>query len=67
MSDPVGTTIKLRRDTTANWAAANPILDLAEPGLNTDLYALKYGDGVTHWNDLPYQGVIPGEIGRAHV
>ena len=64
MSDPVGTTIKLRRDTTANWAAANPILQLAEPGLNTDLYALKYGDGVTAWNDLPYQGVIPSQVGN---
>jgi len=55
----VGTTIQLRRDTTANWALANPVLALAEPGLNTDNGLIKYGDGVTAWNGLSYAGFVP--------
>ena len=47
-------TIKLRRDTAANWSAANPILSLAEPGLETDTNKIKYGDGLTSWAGLPY-------------
>lgn len=47
-------TIKLRRDTAANWTAANPVLGLAEPGLETDTFKIKYGDGQTAWNNLPY-------------
>jgi hypothetical protein len=57
MSGTAGATIKLRRDTAANWAAANPILAVAEPGLETDTNSIKYGNGVTAWNSLPYAGV----------
>ena len=49
-------TIKLRRDTAQNWLAANPILALAEPGLETDTGFIKYGDGVTVWSNLAYSG-----------
>ena len=53
------TTIKLRRDTAANWLAANPVLALAEPGLETDTNKIKYGDGSTSWAGLPYaSGVV---------
>lgn len=51
--------IQLRRDTAANWSAANPVLALAEPGLETDTNLIKYGDGITAWNSLPYAGVSP--------
>jgi hypothetical protein len=51
--------IQLRRDTAANWAAANPVLALAEPGLETDTNLVKYGDGVAGWNDLPYSKAVP--------
>jgi len=51
------TIIKIRRDTAANWTSANPILASGEPGLETDTLALKYGDGVTEWNDLEYSAV----------
>jgi hypothetical protein len=51
--------IQLRRDTAANWTTANPVLALAEPGLETDTNLIKYGDGVTAWNSLPYAGVYP--------
>lgn len=49
-----GAKIRLRRDTAAGWTAANPVLALAEPGLETDTNLIKYGDGVTAWNSLPY-------------
>jgi hypothetical protein len=46
--------IQLRRDTAANWTSTNPVLGLAEPGLETDTNFIKYGDGSTAWNSLPY-------------
>lgn len=45
--------IRLRRGTAAQWAAANPVLALAEPGYETDTRVLKLGNGVTAWNSLP--------------
>jgi hypothetical protein len=51
---PVITTIKLRRDTAANWTTANPILAAGEAGLETDTDLIKYGDGVTAWASLRY-------------
>lgn len=46
--------IQLRGGTAAAWAAANPVLDDREPGVETDTRKIKYGDGVTAWNVLPY-------------
>lgn len=46
--------IQVRRGTAADWTAANPTLLEGEPGLETDTGLLKYGDGVTAWNELPY-------------
>ena len=48
--------IQLRRDTKANWATKNPVLALGETGLETDTRKVKYGDGTTTWNNLPYSG-----------
>ncbi len=45
---------QLRRDTAANWASVNPTLGPGEPALETDTMLVKYGDGVTAWNDLQY-------------
>ena len=64
MTGTAGATIKLRRDTSAAWATANTVLSLAEPGLDTTLNAIKYGDGTTAWNNLPYSGVVPTEVGN---
>ena len=52
------TRIKLRRDTAANWTANNPILALGEAGIETDNNNIKYGDGITPWNDLDYPAAI---------
>jgi hypothetical protein len=46
--------IQLRRDTAANWTAENPVLSLGEPGIETDTYKVKLGDGTTPWNSLDY-------------
>lgn len=48
------TLIQIRRGTAAQWTAANPILALAEMGLETDTKEFKFGDGSTAWNTLPY-------------
>ena len=56
--------IQLRRDTTVNWESINPVLAVGEPGLDTDVDLLKYGDGTTPWNDLPYSGSNPGAVGN---
>jgi hypothetical protein len=50
--------IKLRRDTSANWAIVNPVLGLGEPGLETDTLKIKYGDGTSPWNSIPYPTVL---------
>ncbi|MDD4247533.1 MAG: hypothetical protein PHT13_00245 [Methanosarcina sp.] len=52
--------IQLRRDTAANWAAANPKLESGEMGFQTDgLKLIKVGDGETDWNDLPVYFQLP--------
>ena len=47
------TTIRLRRGTAAQWAAANPVLAQGEPGVDTTTGALRIGDGARAWLDLP--------------
>lgn len=46
-----------RGRTAANWATLNEVLLAKEAGFETDTYPRKWkiGDGVTPWNDLPYQ------------
>lgn len=46
--------IQIKRGTAAQWAAVNPVLALAELGLEVDTNKLKAGDGVSVWNDLDY-------------
>lgn len=61
--------IAIRRDTTANWAAANPILVDGELAYDYTATVLKIGDGDTHWNDLPAlslngsDGTVVGGVG----
>ena len=46
-----------RHDTLENWQTKNPILLGAEPSYvidGEDGKKIKFGDGVTPWNDLPY-------------
>jgi hypothetical protein len=46
--------IQIRRDTAADWASVNPTLAQGEMGYETDTGFLKFGDGTTAWNSLPY-------------
>lgn len=48
-------TIRIRRDTAANWTTANPVLSSGQPGYETDTGRVKIGDGVTAWNSLAYR------------
>ncbi len=48
---------KTKSDTLANWERENPVLLAGEPTVvidGTDTKKIKFGDGVTPWNDLPY-------------
>lgn len=47
--------IQLRRDTSANWVAANPVLAIGEIGINTDDLSYKIGDGIKNWSALSYR------------
>lgn len=49
-------TLKYKRGTLAEWVDKNPVLSEGEPGYEIDSGKSKVGDGVTHWNDLPYFG-----------
>ena len=42
--------------TAQQWTVANPILENAELGIETDTHKVKAGDGITAWNSLPYVG-----------
>lgn len=46
--------IKLRRDTRANWAGANPILAEGEMGIELDTNKFKFGNGISKWTELNY-------------
>jgi hypothetical protein len=56
----VSYTIRMRRDSTANWESLNPILEDGEFGLEKDTNQLKIGDGLTPWNYLEYL-ILSGE------
>ena len=57
--------IQFRRGTSTEWSntgTANPILAQGEMGIETNTNLFKIGNGILHWNDLPYGG-IQGYVG----
>ena len=46
--------IQIRRDTAANWTAANPILAQGELGAETNTSKIKIGNGSSTWSALSY-------------
>lgn len=56
--------IRLRRDTAANWTAANPVLLNGEVGLETDTRKFKAGDGTTAWSALSYYPASTATMAR---
>lgn len=56
MSTQIITTIfQFKRGLAERWTLVNPVLNPGEPGFELDTNKFKIGDGVTAWNDLPYQ------------
>jgi len=50
------TKIQMRRGTTANWAAAHPVvLSAGEFGYDSTVGKAKIGDGVTAFAALPWE------------
>lgn len=47
-------TISIKRGTTAQWAANDPILWKNEPGYDSDVGNFKVGDGIRKWSQLPW-------------
>lgn len=63
--------IQIRRDTAANWTAANPVLAAGEPAVESDTGKTKVGDGIRNWAALPYESesglssAVPAAVGTA--
>lgn len=57
------TTIKFRRDTSANWTSVNPIPAQGEPCYETDTGKLKIGNGSDNYVTLPYVSDGGGSAG----
>ena len=55
-ANAANTKIQVRRLTSASFFSQNPILAAGEPGLEIDTGKIKYGNGTSAWNDLPYSG-----------
>ena len=53
-TNTVKVTLQIRNDQAEDWVSRNPVLGEGEYGLEIDTFLIKIGDGVTHWNDLPY-------------
>lgn len=51
MANPI---YQFKRATAARWTQQNPILADTEPGFESDTKKVKFGDGATAWNALPY-------------
>lgn len=50
--------IQIRRDTTANWASADPTLAQGEIGYDLTLNKWKVGDASTPWSGLSFVNVV---------
>lgn len=46
--------LQIRKDTTANWTATNPVLASGEFGFDTTTRRFKIGDGTTAWATLAW-------------
>ncbi len=49
--------IKIRRGNSADWDAANPVLELGEIAADMTKHLLKVGNGTSTWSELPYYAV----------
>jgi len=57
--------LRLRRNTSSEWAILNPVLLSGEIAFETDTGRLRVGDGISNWSDLDYY--LPSEETNALV
>lgn len=57
--------IQIRRGSAQQWFDANPILAEGELAVELDTEKFKIGNGIDHWNDLPYATGPAGPAGPA--
>ena len=50
----MATPVQQRRGYAAQWTSVNPVLRQGELGYELDTGKIKFGDGITAWNSLPY-------------
>ena len=50
----MATRTQQRRGYAAQWTSVNPVLRQGELGYELDTGKIKFGDGITAWNSLPY-------------
>lgn len=58
----MGQRIKMRRDTSANWATTNPVLVDGELGYDKTLKQYKTGDGTTQWTALTFNRIDAANV-----
>lgn len=58
MSEEILASVQVRRDSKANWEAANPVLLDGEAAYEKDTDMFKIGDGVKRYRDLPYHNKV---------
>ena len=65
MVEEILASVQVRRDSKANWEAANPILLDGEAAYEKDTDMFKIGDGINRYTNLPYHNKIgpQGETG----
>ena len=56
--------LQIRRGLGSAWQTSNTLLTQGELGLDTSTGKLKIGDGILHWNDLPYFGFYSSNFGN---
>jgi hypothetical protein len=54
--------VRIRRDYSAAWDAADPVLAIGEPGYVLDTNFMKVGDGLSSWTGLGYVQVPDSTI-----
>jgi hypothetical protein len=61
------TIFRLYRMTAAEWVASNYVLESGREGYETDTRKRKVGNGVTAWNDLPYDTAASVDAVRGQI
>lgn len=53
--------VRYRGTTNADWVSQNPVVPLRALAVSEDTHAVKIGDGITRWADLPFLGAVGAE------